>query len=97
MSPARAELLTVVVERRGRDVIVRAAGELDLSTAPQLYDALRRAGEDASARLILELGQLTFIDASGLSAIARVSHELGERFTLAPPPPFVRRVLAIAG
>lgn len=55
--------ITQLDERTG----LRVAGELDLSTAPQLNEALGAIAEDGA--VTLDLSELTFIDSSGLHAI----------------------------
>jgi anti-anti-sigma factor len=51
---------------------VRVAGELDIDTAPQLEQTLRKA--DVRARLIvIDLREVTFMDCSGLHVILGAS------------------------
>jgi anti-anti-sigma regulatory factor len=41
-------------------VVVRLTGELDLSTAPQLRDVLRRAGARPAGRVVVDVAEATF-------------------------------------
>jgi anti-sigma B factor antagonist len=91
--PATA-LLRVTVT--GATVAVK--GDLDLSTAPLLDRALREAVDPAPARVDLDMRELSFLDASGVSVILRAWHlaeDRGTRLRLVGPGPFVRRVLEI--
>ncbi len=49
-------------------VVVRIAGELDISTAPELRDRLREA-LGANAKVVVDLGSLSFLDSSGISVL----------------------------
>jgi anti-sigma B factor antagonist len=71
------------------------AGELDLITAPALDEAVRDL--PANGPVTLDLSQLTFIDSSGLRAIAEISRNLngGGPLILANPSGLIRRVLTI--
>jgi anti-anti-sigma factor len=53
------------VQRSSNTAIVRVAGELDMEAAPALAGTLDRL-ERPCDRVVLDLSQLTFIDASGL-------------------------------
>ena len=70
--------LTVAVDERGGDLaVVTPAGELDMATAPQLDQALRKA-EQRYDVLVLDLGRLTFIDSSGIRTIFRTAQRARE-------------------
>ena len=59
------------VERPGRGrVVVRARGELDLLSVPQLEAALEEAREEG-VEIALDLGELDFIDSTGVHLILR--------------------------
>ena len=52
------------------DVVrMRLFGELDLATVPDLEHGLEHAGDLAPRAMVLDLGELTFIDSAGLRAI----------------------------
>jgi anti-sigma B factor antagonist len=77
---------------------VRLAGELDMSSAPQLVTTLAET-VDRTSDLELDLSELTFMDSSGLHVIINVAKTLDGRATLVliAPLPAVARVLEIAG
>lgn len=53
--------------------VVRVQGELDLAGCPDLDLALREAEQTQAGRIILDLEELTFIDAAGLGALLNAS------------------------
>ena len=68
-----ADGLHVELERQGERVAVRASGELDLSSADQFSEKLRQAIRASSLGVILDLGEVTFIDSTGLRALISVA------------------------
>lgn len=51
-------------------VVVTAAGEIDSSNCASLEDLLRAvADEGASSEVVVDLGEVSFIDSSGLRAL----------------------------
>lgn len=87
---------SVRVDTFGTDVIVRAVGELDLASAPQLHAALERAEAAPSGRVILDLRELSFSDAAGLRVIETASKQLGQRLIVFGSPPPVRHLFEVA-
>jgi anti-anti-sigma factor len=84
-----------------RDGFVRllVRGELDLLTAPLVQDELASV-ERLSDRVVVDLADLSFIDASGLRVLAgagRRARERGRRFTITHGRPMVRRVFELIG
>jgi anti-anti-sigma factor len=74
--------------------VISIAGELDIASAPGL--AARTAG--LRGNVIVDLGELTFIDSSGITALVNASRELGNtggKLVIASPPPHTRRVFEI--
>ena len=64
--------LTVEVRHEPDHVLVKVAGEVDIATVPQLQERLTSLA--ASGRpLIVDLLEVTFIDASGLGVLAGVA------------------------
>jgi anti-anti-sigma factor len=77
-SHVRGPLLRVSVVRIDDAVVVRLDGELDISTAPLVGDALRAADEVAPLRrVVVDAERLAFADASGLEPLLAVHDRLG--------------------
>lgn len=55
---------------------LRLAGELDLSTVPQLNDAIDRLIAEGCRYLLLDLAELTFCDSTGIGAFVRGDNRL---------------------
>lgn len=55
--------------RRGDQLLVSLAGELDLVNAPRWEQELNAIEADSPATLILDLRGITFIDSTGLRAV----------------------------
>ena len=54
----------------GREqVTVRVAGELDIATGPRLHGAVEDLRASGSSAIALDLGELTFIDSTGLALL----------------------------
>jgi anti-anti-sigma factor len=81
-------------------VRVRVQGELDLSTSPELDQALRNE-IGAGRRVVVDLSEIAFIDSTGLNALIsalRSSGSNGGSLLVSPSlPAQVRRVLEITG
>lgn len=78
---------------------VAVSGELDVASAPQLVDALSEAAGGRVA-VILDLSELTFMDASGLHAILTARARLAEadgRFVLFKGCRQVQRIFELTG
>ncbi len=92
--------LAIAVDDRPPDTVVSVGGELDLTTAPELLQALTRLVDDGYHHLIVDLTGLDFCDSSGLSVLVRVKNrldEVGGDVTLAGATPIVERVLEVSG
>ena len=99
-TPAREGALLAIDEHRvGRRAVLSVVGEVDISTAAHL----RAACESAATRAFeiwVDLSGTTFMDASGLHAIARVRARLADaniRLVLICPDGPVLRVLELTG
>lgn len=55
----------------GGGACLRLAGELDLSTAPELNAAIDRLTAEGERHLLLDLSELTFCDSTGIAAFVR--------------------------
>jgi anti-anti-sigma factor len=56
--------------------VVRTTGELDLATAAEFIEVVRGSLSRCSA-VEIDLGDITFIDSSGLGALVRLRKEAG--------------------
>lgn len=70
---------TVVVTRREPDVVVRLSGEVDISNADLLEEAIQQYLGGNPRDLTLECDGLRFIDSTGLSLTVRLHNELAQR------------------
>jgi len=104
--PTRAERLidlgqlTVRSARAGDVHTISLAGELDLATAAEVQAELERVEQTDAASIVLDLGELTFMDSTGVrllvSAHAR-SRADTNRLTLLRGGPAVQRVMQLSG
>jgi len=76
----------------------RLGGELDMASAETLREALRPVVE-ADGRLVLDVGEITFIDSSGLRALVQLSEQMdgAAPLVLSRVPSSVRRLLDVVG
>jgi anti-anti-sigma factor len=84
---------TVTTAVTGDRVDVTVTGEVDMSTADDLYRAAR--GEGAAAAT-LDLRAVTFFDSAAIHAVLRLADHYGAGLRVLPSAQ-VRRVLEISG
>jgi anti-sigma B factor antagonist len=75
-------------------------GDVDLSVAQQLTEALEAAIRESVGAFVIDLGDVTFLDSSGVNVILRARATLGrdERaLAVVCPPGPARRVFEVAG
>lgn len=80
---------------------VRVLGEIDLSVIGELDSEMRRAEATKASKIELDLGQLDFLDASGIRLLLDLAHRSlsdGRRLRIRPATsPQVQRVLELTG
>lgn len=79
--------------------VVQVAGELDISARPEMDAALAAAAVSGRA-VIVDLGELSFIDSSGIHALVlaqRQAAAAGRRLLVVKGTEPVMRVLALCG
>jgi anti-anti-sigma factor len=67
--PANGGRFGIALESRANSLVMTLAGELDLETAPQLDHQLSEIDFTAFTRLLIDLGDITFMDSAGLRSI----------------------------
>jgi anti-sigma B factor antagonist len=87
------------VDAVGDACVVRLGGELDLYNAGQVRSALADACAQAPERLVVDLGEVEFIDSTALGVLIETRTKLANRdgFLLAAPGLETRRALQISG
>jgi anti-sigma B factor antagonist len=84
----------------GQTAVIVAAGEIDLTNAESLRDALLSALNAGAPGLIVDLTATTFLDSPGVTALVRASRRAsasGAALRLAVTAPAVLRVLSLVG
>ena len=90
----------VEVHRSGRDAVIVLHGELDMAGLLSLALVIDEAGNHPSKRVILDLADLSFIDASGIRAVHSARRKLGADGTevvVRAVQPLVRRAFRLCG
>jgi anti-anti-sigma factor len=88
----------VTVRAEGDATVMVLDGELDLASFPKFEHAIDRALESVPRLLVLDLGELEFMDVAGLRSVVRSDQRLrgvGGRLVVAAPGRAVRRLLAL--
>ena len=81
-------------------IVLKIAGELDLSTVPIFIDALNDLLDSDAATIELDLSELSFIDSSGVGAYVtayRKARAKGAQLRLGARSGLVDRVLQLSG
>jgi anti-anti-sigma factor len=92
--------LRVTVSAEDSRTRIRLAGELDLATVDQLSRLVAELAAGGQSDLILDLGDLTLCDASGIAVLVAAHDQMelrGGRLTLSDVPPLTREVLRLTG
>jgi anti-sigma B factor antagonist len=91
--------LTVGDAWDGRVAIVTVQGEIDFTTAGTLRECLDRVISEEPERLIIDLGQVAFLDCSAVHAFVWARHTLAGpgRVSLRSPGHEARRVFEVTG
>ena len=92
--------LDVELEPEGERVLVRAWGELDLSSAKEFEAKLREAIKGNPFGITLDLGGVTFIDSTGLRVLisaAMMSHASRRELIVLRASEQVRYVIEASG
>jgi anti-sigma B factor antagonist len=87
------------VDRQGNAVVVRLQGELDLYNAEDVRNALLAACAEEPERLVVDLGEVEFVDSTALGVLveARTRMADGRALILAAPGMEVSRALGVSG
>jgi anti-sigma B factor antagonist len=93
--------LTVFVletSRHGARSVVRLAGRLDLVSASELRSTLDYALDDRPSRIVVDLGEVEFVDSTGLGVLVAAQRRAlgaGSSIVLSAAPPIVETVLRV--
>ncbi len=88
------------VVRNGATTHIAPCGELDIATTPELEQALTDATTNGAGDIVLDLRELTFMDSTGLRALAQANtraDDAGVRLAIVRGPRQIERVLEISG
>ena len=80
--------------------VVSVAGEIDITTAPQLRDQLAELIEAGHDRIVVDLNQVGFLDSTALGVMVGAHKRLRDRghgLALACTQPSILRVLDVTG
>jgi anti-anti-sigma factor len=87
------------ITREGEVTTIELTGELDIAGVPALREEIERLS-GSTAQLVIDLGDLTFIDSAGLRLLLLANDLCARRecsLRLLPGPPNVQRVFEISG
>lgn len=87
------------IDRRNGAVVIRLVGELDLYNAPEVREALLKLCQEQPDRLVVDLGEVDFVDSTALGVLIEARTRLADRraFLLAAPGRETHRALTISG
>jgi anti-anti-sigma factor len=91
---------STTVTRSDHGAVVIARGEVDIATGAELDRVLTEAAADGLLDTTLMLGEVTFIDSSGLAVLIKAHQRAaaqGTRFVVTSVRPNVRKVFELGG
>jgi len=95
------EVPNLIIAGENGVVVASLSGEIDLSNATEITDALLGGVPNEALGLVIDLSGVSYLDSAGVRMLAELDHRLGWRAQalriVAPEESRSRRVLAIAG
>jgi anti-sigma B factor antagonist len=88
--------LEIQIEGSPQDPRFVLRGEIDVSTVGALRTAVDHLDQPQIVRLALDLGEVTFMDSTGLGWLASLARN-GCAVSLFEVPPSIRRLLGVTG
>jgi anti-anti-sigma factor len=73
------ELVELEIEERDEVVVAHVRGELDIADASSMGDRIQAAMPTSARTLVVDLGDLEFIDSSGVAMLFALARRLGSR------------------
>lgn len=80
--------------------VIMLRGELDMTTAGALAEALAGQARDRAARVVVDLSALDYLASAGVQVLLKAQQDLmaaGGSFAVTCPRPIVARVLQLTG
>ena len=86
--------------KQGREnvAVMAPKGRLDMASAPAFRERVKQLVEGGSHHLVVDLGEVSFVDSSGLGAVIgglKVTRQFGGDLRIARPNQQVRLVLEL--
>jgi len=84
----------------GEMSVVNLMGELDLSSAPRLYNELWQVSQAGQKSVVINLAKLEFMDSSGLQLLLRLREKLkakNQEVVLVNPQPSIAKLFKLTG
>lgn len=88
--------MKITTERLGTTALIRASGDIDSETAPQLDHVFTSLAKDGVNELSLNVEGVSFLSSAGLSVLISAHREF-ERFRLEPGNRIVDRLISLTG
>jgi anti-sigma B factor antagonist len=88
--------LDISLDLTGRDPVIVLTGYVDQSTTPKLREVLGELIDQDHQRLTVDVGGVTFMDSSGIGALAG-AYKRGAHVTVRHPSPTVLREIVMCG
>jgi anti-sigma B factor antagonist len=91
----RSAPMTITISPDSGSPLIRVAGEIDLSNAHLLREAIEQASDSHPDRLVIDMSAVTFMDSTGLNVLCRAGTRV--KILVRSPSTRVRRLLNITG
>ena len=92
--------LTVTLKPAVEKYVIAVAGEIDISNADKVRDAIDLALEQPCEAVCLDFSQVSYIDSTGIGVLVGASHHAAEHekaFSVEHAQPNVLRVVQLLG
>jgi len=93
---AQSDALDISIDLTERDPVIVLSGYVDQSTVQQLRDALMELLDSHHDRVTIDVEAVTFMDSSGIGALAS-AYKRGAHVTVRKPSPTVLREIVMCG
>lgn len=92
--------LNIAISQEADTVLVKVAGEVDVSNASELRGAIDAKLPETTGELVVDLADVPYIDSTGIGVLVGAAHraqEQGATLVVARPQRNVARVLGMLG